>query len=277
REQEFIAIINNGEGHSRNLVNMLNKFLDGVCINIDKNTHKGGFTFSQSLEENFNDQKVEWCIKRSNELIEIIVKLTNLLRYLEKEELATFFIPAKPSGQKIEFGGCSTGYIPISIPIYDQAIIDIMLQYIHQEIMPSPTLKKLEKNNFRTESEIYLKKQHIATWTAIFVSLTIGLLSFCISHQYSKQQKEQFSENIHQNEILVNKITTKLENLNPEIINYSNDIKEISTSLNNIYSSTETISKNIKSTNIKLPLSQKQSIKPINSDARNTTPKPMAR
>lgn len=130
REQKFINIINNGQGHSRNLVNMLKPFLDGVCIKIDTRNKKGNLVFFHDIKRNLNDEEIEKFNSESDEVIEIIVKLLNLLKYLENEELVTFFIPAMPSEGSVEFGGHVIKSIPIPLPIYDTSIVDMMLKYI---------------------------------------------------------------------------------------------------------------------------------------------------
>ena len=160
-EQAIIKKITQGSGYSRSLINILDSRdnLQGTRIQIDKTNKKAEFLF-QIQNKKPTIQESTWGIEKQKHLVELLIKHLTLFRYLEKEELAIFFESAKSTEQIITFGMGAVNMPSFSMSIDDQNVIDLLIKYIHKEIMPSPSLRKLENNNFISDEEIKFKKQH---------------------------------------------------------------------------------------------------------------------
>jgi len=186
-EKRIIGAINHGIGYSRNLVNLVDsrKNLQGVRVSIDEKDKSGHLLFQIAQQEPTADE-LYTATKRFEPIIELMIKCVTLLEYLEKEKLAVFFDPASKGNQPIVFGMGATNLPFLSMPIYDDNVVKLLFKYAHKEIMPSPSLRQLEKDGFLFKEEIRFKKQHLATWTAISVSIGLGLFGIYANYQNSK-------------------------------------------------------------------------------------------
>lgn len=228
-EQDIIQKITHGHGYSRSLINILDSrnTLQGTRIKIDKVSKTANFLFQMQNNEP-TDEELQWGIERQKQLIELLIKHLNLLRYLEKEELAIFFDPAKSTDQTIEFGMGAVNMPSYRMSIDDQNVIDLLIRYLHKEIMPSPSLKNLENNKFVSDDTIKFRKQYIATWVAIGASIILGLYGLYNNHSNSIAQEKQFGKHIAGNKKAVEVISEKIDQLSKSSVDYSPAIREIS-------------------------------------------------
>ena len=231
-EKAIIRKITEGSGYSRNLINILDSMnnLQATRIQIDKKSSKAEFLFQiQNAEP--SDEECRWGIEKQKQIVELLIKHVTLLRYLEKEELAIFFEPAKSTEQTITFGMGAVNMPSFSISIDDQNVIDLLIQYVHKEIMPSPSLRELENNNYISDEEIKFKKQFTATWIAIIVSIFLGLYGMYNNHQNSVSQEKQFKTQLIGNKKIAESVAEKLDQLKKSKIDYRQAIDKVSAEL----------------------------------------------
>lgn len=183
------------QGFSRNLINIFdgtNK-LSGVRIAVDKTLNKAEFLF-QSSAQNPTQTEIDQATKEQAKITEQLIQHLVLLKYLEKEELAIFFDSTTPTNQKFEFGAGAVNAPAFSMAINDFALVGLLINYAHKEIYPTPLLKSLRNNKFRFPDEIRFQRQQIAAWSAIAVSLLIGIFGIYSGWQSSKTQAQQIKE-----------------------------------------------------------------------------------
>ncbi len=234
-DQLIIKKINQGSGYSRNLINIIDSLnnLHGTRIQIDMISRKANFLFETQCPEP-TEEECQFGIEKSKELIELLIKHLILLRYLEKEELAVFFKPAQNTDSTVVFGMGATDMPSFSMSIDDQNVVDLLIKYVHKEIMPTPSLKNLEKNNFVSDKDIKFKKQFRATWTAIIVSILLGLYGMINNHLNSIGQENQFQKQIEEYQKSTDQISKNLDNLNKLKVDYSESIENISKEISNL-------------------------------------------
>jgi len=234
-EQKIIGKITHGSGYSRNLINIFDSLnnLNGIRVQIDKVYKKANFLFQIQGEEPTNSE-ISWGIEKQKQLVELLIKHLTLLRYLEKEELAIFFEVAKSNEQTIEFGMGAANMSSYSIPIEDQNIVDLLIKYVHKEIMPSPSLRELENNGFKSDEEIRFNKQYVVTWIAIAVSLFLGLYGIYNNQQNSISQESQFVKQTEENQESEQEISEKLKLLSISIDDNSSAIAKVSEALSKL-------------------------------------------
>lgn len=228
-EQGIIQKITHGSGYSRSLINILDSRnnLQATRIQIDKDRKTAKFLFQIQNNEP-TDEELQWGIDKQKQLIELLIKHLTLLRYLEKEELAVFFDPAKSTEQTVEFGMGAVNMPSYSMSIDDQNVVDLLIRYLHKEIMPSPSLRSLENNKFVSDEAIKFRKQYIATWVAIGASIILGLYGMYNNHANSIAQEKQFEKHMAENKKSVEVISDKIEQLIKSRVDYSIAIGEIS-------------------------------------------------
>lgn len=197
-EKSIIKKINHGHGYSRTLINIINSLenLQGTRIQIDKDNRKAKFLFQSQQAEPTPDE-IQFGIEKQKQLVELLIKHINLFRYLEKEELAIFFIPAKTTEPIITFGAGACNMPSFRMDIEDQPLVDLLIKYIDKEVMPSPSLKNLENNKFVSTEEIRFRRQHFVTWTAIVVSIILGLYGVYTPYQNNISQEKQYQKSLN--------------------------------------------------------------------------------
>ena len=244
-DQEEKAIINkilHGSGYARNLINILDSMnnLQGVRVQINCSNRTAEFLFEIQNNEPTTDE-CDFGIKRQRDLTELIITHVTLLRYLEKEELAVFFEPAKTTDNIIAFGMGAVNRPYFNMSIDDQTVVDLLIKYVHKEIRPSPLLMQLEKNNYLTDEEIKFNKQYVVTWVAVIVSVLIGLYGVYNNHQNSKSQEEQFKKQIISDKKNSEVISNIFKNSQPSQIDYTQSINNVAKSLSEISNTIEEI------------------------------------
>lgn len=252
-ERDIVGKITHGSGYSRNLINILDSLnnLQGTRVQIDKANKKASFLFQTQAAEP-TESEIKWGIEKQKQLVELLIKNLTLLGYLEKEELAVFFEPATNNEQTIEFGMGAVNMPSYRMSIDDQNVVDLLIKYVHKEIMPSPSLRELENNNFQTNEEIRFKKQNLATWVAIAVSIALGLYGMYNNHQNSISQEMQFKKQIEANNKTGQEISEKLESLGNSRVDYSIAIGKVTEELSKLAEKVDLMPKH-QTIEIKLP------------------------
>lgn len=194
-EKFIINQILDRQGFSRNLINIFNETnkLSGVRIVVDKTSNKADFIFQLSTQ-NPTQTEIDQATKEQAKITEQLIQHLVLLKYLEKEELAIFFDSVTLANQIIEFGAGVVGAPGFSMAINDSTLVGLLIKYAHKEICPTPLLKSLRNNKFIFPDEIRFKHQQIAAWSAIAVSLSIGIFGIYSGWQSSKAQAQQIKE-----------------------------------------------------------------------------------
>jgi|GEM_PF-1733812 len=244
-EQGIIRKITQGSGISRSLINIIDSMsnLQGTRIQIDKIDRKAVFLFQTQNTEPTNEE-YNWGIERQQKLVELLIKHVILFRYLEKEELAIFFISAKSTEQVVTFGMGAVNMPSFSMEIDDQNLVDLLIKYVDKEVMPSPALKQLVINRFSTEDEIKFNKQYLATWVAIGVSILLGLYGMYNNYQNSISQTKQFQTQLKENREIVESIIDKFEEIGESRIDYNSAINEVAANIKEITDKVSLIPKN---------------------------------
>lgn len=182
QDKAIVRKITQGSGFSRSLINVLDSqnTLHGVRIRIDRSDKSAQFLF-ESQNQDPGQEEISLAIGRQKEITELLIRHVILLRYLEKEELAVFFEPTRNPEQIIEFGMGAVNKPSFSMSMSDCNLIDLLIKYIDKEILPSPSLRSLEKNDFISGEERRFNLEYRATLTAIGVSMCLGLYGIYIA------------------------------------------------------------------------------------------------
>lgn len=212
-EKEIISKVVNGEGYSRNLVNLIDRYLQGVRIKVDYASCEAFFLFECQNEEP-TDNEISWAINRQKELIEVLITHVSLFRYFEKEELAFFFDPATSTDRFVEFGMGMVNRPSFTMQIDDKNIVNLLMTYLRKEIKPSPLLREYERNSYLSDDEIKFNKQHKATWAAIIVSILFGAYGVVSSYQSGLSQEEQYGKQVQENRKLVELLVKGIKETN---------------------------------------------------------------
>jgi hypothetical protein len=234
-EKSIINKIIDGTGYSRNLINIIDSMnnLQSVRIRLDKEKKTGEFLFETQNNEP-TDSETRASIEREKTLIELLITHVTLLQYLEKEELAFFFNPATTPDDEVVFGMGAINRPSLAMSINDESLINLLLQYVHKEIRPSPLLRQLQNNNYLTDEEIKFSKQHRSTWVAIIVSALFGFFGVYNNYQNNKSQDKQFEIQLKENEKLSNIIAGSIKNSKVEPIDYKANIEEVANALTEV-------------------------------------------
>ncbi len=225
-EQAIIGAITRGEGYSRNLGNIFEKEnnLQDVCIIIFSKEKMASIEF---LLHNSTptDEKNDEMREMADTLTEKLIKYVMLFKYLEKEELAIFYDSAMNNENIITIGNSVYEPNPGCFQIYDKNVIDLLIKYFHKEVLPSPMLRKLEKNKFVSDEERRYRKQLYTTWFAIALSFFSGL---CFNWWNNNSQRKQYEALLIENK----KIVETVEQSEKSRIDYRLQLEEISEKLN---------------------------------------------
>jgi len=225
-EKDFIVAINHGEIYTRTLSSLLYKYLINTRIYIDRGNNQAIYYFQIKEQNNPTPEELAWIIDKEKELNEIIIRLLTLLIYLEKENLVTFFDVEENKTPRMPFGQGVINEQVIEMHINDKAIINLLIKYDRKEIIPSPALKNLEKNKFRSWDEVKFKRKSFATNLAIFLSFIIGVGGILTTYFNGRSNKEYLQIISEQKDQQINKLISKVGNYN--VIDYNKRINEIS-------------------------------------------------
>jgi len=199
-EKQIIREINTGYGSARNLVNIFEstKNLSGVRVSVNKSSMIAEYLF-ESQAADPTSQEIQFAISVQQDITKKLIEHLILLKYLEKEDLATFFEPALSNQQLIEFGAGAVNKPSFAMVVNDKKFVELLVRYLNKEIFPSPSLRHLESNDFLSEDEVRFRGQQRATWSAIAITFLIGAIGIYGGYQnylFQKSQAKQSSENI---------------------------------------------------------------------------------
>lgn len=171
-EKSIIDKIVLGSGFSRNFINIFDSLqrLQGVRISVDPAAQSAEYLF-EVANANPTQQELQAGIDREKELTQELIAHLLVLKSLEKEGLAFFYTPASPSTGKVIFGAGAVNMPSLSMPIYDRQIIDLLIRYIHLEVVHKPKLVHLQANKYKSDDERRFGIQMIATWSALAISI----------------------------------------------------------------------------------------------------------
>jgi hypothetical protein len=227
-EKQIIEKIIHGKGHARNLINIIDshKNLQDTRIEIDKKNIKATFLFQIQAQEP-TEEECNSAISKQMQLTELIIKYLVLFKFLEKEDLVVFFDPAKNDNEIISFGKGVVNLPTLSMSVDDQSIVELLIKYVHKEIMPSPALRVLANNKYVPDEERRFIRQLVAAWAAIIVSLFIGLYGVYNNIQSGKTQELQTKTQIQENRKIANSIIKKMDVIEASKIDYRPVFKEM--------------------------------------------------
>lgn len=248
-EKEFITRIIEEEGYQRNILTMLDPYLEKtrLCINKSNKTIETKFEIAETHP---TETEIQAAIKKIEEIQPIIVILSNLLAYLENEGLVTIYRPVNNNDQIVTAGTGAVNRKSISNKFPDQKIVDIVVSFVHKEIIPSQELVQLHSNDFISEEEKRFKKQHVATWVSIIIAGIIGIggILYQVIDKISGKDDHKIQVEFVKAEIL--KLNKHLENLANEptlkMETVTDSIHSINDSLENMLSKIEKVNGNIK-------------------------------
>lgn len=234
-EKQIIRKINTGKGFARNLINIFEsiKNLPHVRVRVDKTAMSADMMFECQGPQPTNSE-IAYAIKEHQEIIEKIIVYLVLLKYLEKEELATFFEPTQKSQQVIVFGAGAANMPSFSMAINDATLINLLADYLNKEIVPAPALRHLEKNDFRSDEELRFTRQQRATWSAIAVTLLIGVMGIFNGYQsysFQKVQAEQSTDGINE---MMSTINNGFDSLNTSGLYPHSELEKIANELSRL-------------------------------------------
>lgn len=106
-------------------------------------------------------------------------------------------------------------------PVSDRNVVDLLIKFSVNEIIPTPTLRRLRSNNFKTSEEKKFEKSMQATWTGITLAFLVGISNTVTSF---------FNKNSSENRL--QEMTKVIENSHSALITASKSIAEKRTSSN---------------------------------------------
>ncbi|MCK0716062.1 hypothetical protein ACFO0U_08330 [Chromohalobacter sarecensis] len=179
-EQVIIRRLVKGNGYSRNIVNLIDdRGLDGVRFSMDRTTLSAELLF-EAIGKEPSDDEVRRMGDRQDSIAKMILSYVALFRYLEKYDLVITYKPADSSENVIEFGKGAEDLPAHHWKLNDKSLAGLVSEYYDKEIIPTHPLKHLVENSFIPDDEKRFKSQMRATWTAIWTSITIGILSLSV-------------------------------------------------------------------------------------------------
>lgn len=218
-EKQIIKKILYREGYARSLINLFDSQnnLQGTRIEIDKKNKKVSFLFQMAGAEP-STSECQFGIEKQKRLTERLVRYVNLFRFLEREELATFFDSVKEDDEPVVFGMGAVNMPSFCMSLDDQGIIDLLVKYVHKEVLPSPSLRQLESNGFRSDEEIRFRSMRLAAWAAIATSILIGLFGIYLNYLTIKTQQERsvdYRPVLKEMSVRIDSISKNVSALNP--------------------------------------------------------------
>lgn len=189
--RELISLPSNSASFS----NIFDKHFCRESLQINHGQGQACFVFNTSGAQVTDPEINEMAIK-STELTILLARYMNLYRFLDKEGLVFFYMPAV-GGDEPVFIGKADALSPIyRAPLYDDCLRDLAWKYCHTFSIPSPALKELVAQGFVDDEERRYLKSLRASWVAIFVSLALGLAGIVMNITNSIDQDSKFSRQI---------------------------------------------------------------------------------
>jgi hypothetical protein len=173
-ERKYIHLINSTNEIGRSIVDIFDNDLIGTRFTINKANRTATFRF-EIRNQTPNEEESHWMIDKIHELQYKIVILTNLISYLENNNLLTSYTPHSSNDNEITFGQGAVNDVAVNSSFDDQKIIDLIIQYIDKRLLPSVELRELEKHKFKSSEERKFIREQIVAWAAIIVAILLGL------------------------------------------------------------------------------------------------------
>jgi len=176
-EQGIIRRLLASDGFSRNFLNLIDsRTLVGVRVLVDTKNLSARFWF-ESDGNSPSEAEFEYMFRRYKEISELVILYLGLFRYLEHNDLAVSYTPALSNPDEVVFGMGDVNRPFHELTFIDKTIPRLIAEYYLKEIIPSHTLRILVENDFVSEDEKRFQSQIKSTWTAIVVSIVIGVAS----------------------------------------------------------------------------------------------------
>lgn len=132
-DKKVVELILESKGFQRSLNNIIFQLcdLEYVRINIDKETMEVKFLL-ESENVNPTEEEFERGIIKKELIIEQIIRIIALLKYLEKEELVILFDSVKSTENPIKLGLGASNMPYFTMKVEDQKIIEMLVKYIYK-------------------------------------------------------------------------------------------------------------------------------------------------
>lgn len=171
QENQLCLHILKGHGGYNCIPNIIDEYLSGVLISLDKREKKAKIEFPVR-KLNFSDSETSAIIARINEISELILVTVNLIIMLEKDGYILTYSKASKENDQSRFGqgiGNSEHYITYDLP--DRKINDLMVEYFSKDILVTSEFARFCNNGFIARDEQRFKKQIGIAYTALVVAL----------------------------------------------------------------------------------------------------------
>ena len=213
-ESSIIQRIVEGRGYSRNLINLLDSKnnLQGIRVKLNKNDNTLTYLFEREEDPSQLDG-ILTIVEEQEQLSEFIIRHVVLIEYLEKHDYITIYERLSKTDGLWEFGAGAVNKPFVDVEFNDPQIIQLLGKYIDKEILPSPALKQLYKNGFKTDDEIRFKKQNVSAWAAIILSAILGACGIVNNQASNKSQDGKFDKQLAHNSESTEKVIEVLNNL----------------------------------------------------------------
>jgi hypothetical protein len=142
------------------VANFIDRYLSGVRIQIYRNEKKVFYLFDVNDIKNLQPDESNKVIERLNEINGLVIAIVNLLSFLEKKEWITVIKTVTVEDNIITFGqgiGYKNGKPNedvIGSEMTDPNIIDGLIKYCFNSILPTTELTFFVTSGFMTEEEI---------------------------------------------------------------------------------------------------------------------------
>lgn len=269
-EKTIIDKIVLGEGYSRTLINIFDSLsnLNGVRISVDPVTKSAEYLF-QIANVNPTPQEFQAGIEKEIELTQKLITHLVVLERLEKDGLAFFYTRTKHSSGTIKFGAGAVNMPSFSMPIYDKKIIELLIRYLHVEIVPKSSLIHLQSNNYKTDEEIRFGIQMAATWSALVFSIIIGLVGIFNNYESGKASDKKYADIMRSLDANITKLDSSIRDLSsPHPVDYSSSLESIRQSIGLVSKEIEELSQKETIVNVKVDIPIEKNIKSLKAAAK---------
>lgn len=238
-EERIIKRLVSGEGYARNFINIFDSLhdLQSTRIRLDKTNNTAEFLFEIQGSDPTDEESMTG-IEKQKYLTELLIKYLILFEFLEKEMLATFFDSVSIANNIVVFGMGAENMPYFQISISDINIVKLLAKYIHKEIIPSPSLRKLVNNNFRFDDDIKFNKQLYVAWAGVGLALLIGLYNGYNTNGNSqtqvKNQQSLLEALTQENRQSTNSVVTAITSTNAPITEYTTALNHVAEQLSKI-------------------------------------------
>lgn len=173
-EREIIERLVAGQGFARNIINLLDQSLRDVRFVVERDTLSSRLLFEGVGAEPTEDETGR-MIERQEEISKTVLLCVSLIQYLVNNSLALTHQPANSDTKDITFGQGAVNVKAGACELNDKALAFLVVEYADKEIIPTYQLVALVEDKFETPEEKRFKKQMLVAWSAIAVSIAIGL------------------------------------------------------------------------------------------------------